>query len=346
MNEPVDTHATRAPAAAAPTLNPVDFQFHGKTGEFFRIWIVNVCLTIITLGIYSAWAKVRTNQYFYGHTILSGSSFEYTAQPMQILKGRLIAVGVFVIYQLVVSFVPLLNFPLLIAFALVMPWIIVRSMMFRHFNTRYRNIRLGFSGTYLDALLAYVVLPFGSALTAGLLYPYAACRQQRWLVNNSRFGETQMSGDLKVGVFYSIYLAALFLVISTGLLFYMVQVSLPSMLPIMPLIMLPFYYMVYAYIKVHVINHTLNNTKLGEHQFESRMKTLPFLWIFVTNSIGIVLTLGLATPWAMIRNARYRASCTTALIQGNLDQFVQAEQDQQNALGEELGEVMDLEFGV
>ena len=42
-------------------------EFRGKTGEFFGIWIVNVFLTIITLGIYSAWAKVRTNRYFYGN---------------------------------------------------------------------------------------------------------------------------------------------------------------------------------------------------------------------------------------------------------------------------------------
>ncbi|MED5348372.1 MAG: DUF898 family protein, partial [Pseudomonadota bacterium] len=42
------------------------FQFHGEGGEFFRIWIVNLVLSIVTLGIYSAWAKVRTKRYFYG----------------------------------------------------------------------------------------------------------------------------------------------------------------------------------------------------------------------------------------------------------------------------------------
>ena len=42
--------------------NPV--QFNGRGGEFFGIWIVNILLSIITLGIYSAWAKVRTKRYF------------------------------------------------------------------------------------------------------------------------------------------------------------------------------------------------------------------------------------------------------------------------------------------
>lgn len=33
--------------------------FTGQAGEYFRIWIVNLCLTIVTLGIYLPWAIVR-----------------------------------------------------------------------------------------------------------------------------------------------------------------------------------------------------------------------------------------------------------------------------------------------
>jgi uncharacterized membrane protein YjgN (DUF898 family) len=36
----------------------VPFEFTGKAGEYFGIWIVNVSLTLLTLSIYSAWAKV------------------------------------------------------------------------------------------------------------------------------------------------------------------------------------------------------------------------------------------------------------------------------------------------
>ena len=50
------------------TASVEPFSFTGTSAEYFRIWIVNVALTILTLGVYSAWAKVRTEQYFYGHT--------------------------------------------------------------------------------------------------------------------------------------------------------------------------------------------------------------------------------------------------------------------------------------
>src|SRR5690606_13973374 len=42
------------PAAPALRLRREQFIFTGKAGEYFGIWIVNVLLTIVTLGIYSA----------------------------------------------------------------------------------------------------------------------------------------------------------------------------------------------------------------------------------------------------------------------------------------------------
>jgi hypothetical protein len=34
-------------------------RFTGTAGEYFRIWIVNLFLTVLTLGIYSAWTLLR-----------------------------------------------------------------------------------------------------------------------------------------------------------------------------------------------------------------------------------------------------------------------------------------------
>ena len=102
MEAPPSEDSASAPAAstgAPPTLEA--FRFNGSGGEYFRIWIVNLLLSVITLGIYSAWAKVRRLRYFYGNTHLAGDVFEYHGKPIQILKGRLVAFGIFVIYVLV-----------------------------------------------------------------------------------------------------------------------------------------------------------------------------------------------------------------------------------------------------
>ena len=63
-------------------------EFTGNWREYFGIWIVNILLTILTLGIYSAWAKVRRKRWFYGHTFIAGSSFDYHGRPVQILERR------------------------------------------------------------------------------------------------------------------------------------------------------------------------------------------------------------------------------------------------------------------
>lgn len=59
---------------------------------------MNLCLTLVTFGIFSAWAKVRKKRYIYSHTTLGGTPFQYLARPIPILKGRLIAAAGFGVY--------------------------------------------------------------------------------------------------------------------------------------------------------------------------------------------------------------------------------------------------------
>ncbi len=65
-------------------------EFTGRGGEYFRIWIVNILLTLVTLTIYYPWAKVRTRRYFLGNTLLEGRGFDYHATGRQLLPGHLI----------------------------------------------------------------------------------------------------------------------------------------------------------------------------------------------------------------------------------------------------------------
>ena len=108
----------------------VSLEFKGSGSEFFQIWIVNLILSILTLGIYSAWAKVRTKRYLYGNTSIEGASFEYHADPITILKGRLIAFAALIVYSVITQIYPISNIVFLSVFALIVPWIIWRSTIF------------------------------------------------------------------------------------------------------------------------------------------------------------------------------------------------------------------------
>src|SRR5512147_2423243 len=132
------------------------FEFRGSGGEYFRIWIVNLLLTIVTLGIYSAWAKVRRLRYFYGNTYLDGHPFEFHGRPIAILKGRLIVFGAYLLFLIAAQVNPLIAFILIPLAIFGVPWIIMKSRLFQTRMSSYRNIRFNFHGTYGGALGAFV----------------------------------------------------------------------------------------------------------------------------------------------------------------------------------------------
>ncbi len=103
------------------------FVFTGSAAEYFRIWIVNVFLTVITLGVYNAWAKVRTRRYFYAHTTLDGYAFDYLANPVAILKGNLIIAAGLVLFLIAQQFAPELNGVVVLGFYAIVLYLIYKS---------------------------------------------------------------------------------------------------------------------------------------------------------------------------------------------------------------------------
>jgi uncharacterized membrane protein YjgN (DUF898 family) len=160
--------------------------FTGNGSEYAKIFFVNIALTIVTLGIYSAWAKVRNKRYFYGNTQLNDHTFDYHAQPLQILKGRLLVIGLFVLYQVAVSMQPLLAIPIGIIFLLLIPVIIINALKFSMHNTSYQQIRFNYQSHYGETFFNFIVLPFIGMITAGLAYPYAYFKQRQFLAKKSR----------------------------------------------------------------------------------------------------------------------------------------------------------------
>ncbi|NQZ52069.1 MAG: DUF898 domain-containing protein [Moritella sp.] len=146
------------------------FKFHGKGKEYFGIWIVNILFSIITLGIYSAWAKVRTNKYFYGNTERSGSRFDYLAQPKQILIGRIIAVIAVSIWAALNALSPKIAVVVMLAFFLIYPVLVVRNLRFDMKMTQFRNVRFNFTGSYKSAYIVMLLKPLAAYTAIGVTF--------------------------------------------------------------------------------------------------------------------------------------------------------------------------------
>ncbi|TCJ18019.1 DUF898 domain-containing protein [Parasulfuritortus cantonensis] len=340
------------------------FTFTGQGGEYFRIWIVNVALTIVTLGIYSAWAKVRRLQYFYRNTSLAGSGFDYHGDPLAILKGRLIGVGLFVAYNVAARTDPLIGLGALILLLAVLPWLLQRSLCFKLANSSYRGLRFRFAGTTGGAYGVFLAWPILGYMTLGLLFPFVHQRIKAWQHGNSRYGTTPFSFTAGVGGFYAIYgKLILMLAVAIGLaiaaasglgLFalldnpYLSREQRAGLIGMLALGFLAAYLLAMLFVgpwfAARMQNLVWNGTALGPHGLRSDVRARDLLAIYLTNFLAILLTVGLFKPFADIRLARYRLEHMALAAQTDLDEFVAGQASAVAATGEETAEVFDVDI--
>lgn len=352
-----------APASAAPAeTRNLRFEFRATGGQYFRIWIVNLLLTILTLGIYSAWAKVRRLRYLYGSTSLAGSAFEYHGQPLQILKGRLIAVGALVIYAYATESWPISAVILLPVMIFLLPLVIVLSRRFQMRMTSWRNIRFGFHGQYGGALAAYVGWAIVAVITLYVMMPYWIYKRVRFLIDHTSVGTQRLEFTTRSGRFFAFYFITLGLALAAILVIALFAGGFGALLGAAggppgagttigvgallaaALIMVPL--ALGAYWERSYTNAIFDGVAIGPHRMHCRVRMGRLLWLYVTNVLGVLLTLGLFYPWALIRRLRYQLECMDVEVAGSLDNFAAAAAPDATATGEAIGEVFDVDFGL
>ncbi|HEY9100302.1 MAG TPA: YjgN family protein [Thiobacillus sp.] len=338
-------------------------QFTGRGGEYFVIWIVNIALTLVTLGIYSAWAKVRTLRWFYGHTLLDNQAFSYLASPMQILKGRLIALAALVAYYAASYYSPMLAIALIVIFFLALPWIVVSSLRFRARQSAYRGLRFDFTGTVGEAARIYIGWQLLIIPTLGLILPYIAYRQVKFIAENAVYGQTTARYRGTSKPFWGVYLLAialillpLFVIAFGAYQAYSMQaagaskeIAAAAAGSSMLIGMVSFYLIlpvVSALIQSRTANFLYNPTMLGPVGFDSNQRARDLIWIYLSNLVLIALTLGIFIPWAKVRLARYRAERLTVTGPADLGQFAAGQQQSSTATGAEMADLFDLNIGL
>lgn len=396
---------------ALPTTQPIPLRFTGTGRAYFGIWIVNLLLSILTLGIYSAWAKVRRKKYFYQHTLLDGASFDYHARPVAILKGRLIAVALLLAYNLLAKTNPIVAALLFLLLTIAVPWLVVRSMMFNARNTSYRGLRFDFSGSSGQAAKVFIAYPMLVFMSLGLAYPWFKQRANAFLMNHHRFGTHAFSCEATAGAFYSIYLKLVAVVAGLALVLVFAAKSLlpthlanaqsPAVQPqaeishsqalwltraqagsslskaeqdelaralealqteppasrtprsvlegVLPGLIVLFTYLLMfsvfgAYLNSRISNLVWNHSHIAGARFACRQRMRDLAWLYASNLLMLIATVGLATPFAQIRMARYRLQALSVAGIYNWEQFVGEQKAALRATGEEIAEMFDVDI--
>lgn len=354
-------------STAAPPLPGQAFVFTGTASEYARIWIVNLLLTVLTLGIYSAWAKVRRLRWFYGNTRLDGHGFDYHADPVRILIGRLIVVCTLLAINILSHLSPWF-FLLLLPYFVALPWVINRSMAFNAQMTSYRNIRFSFHGDYWRALGVFVLMPIAAALSAGLLAPVASRLRSNYVGSRLRFGTAWFETRTRLGPLYAnLAVAGLVLLLGAALIFgalmlvfalepeapsakqdyYATTAPLSPGLMALPIAIYASFFVVFYVYRAGVRNVAFSATTLdGGHRLSSRLSRGRYLGIMLSNAVMVVCSLGLLWPVAAVRSWRYLAESTRLHPNGPLDGFLDQESRNTDAASAEYLDLGGFDFGV
>jgi uncharacterized membrane protein YjgN (DUF898 family) len=340
--------AEEASAAALPrTFAP---RFTGDGREYFRIWVVNLLLTLATFGIYSAWAKVRRLQYFDRNTILAGASFDFHGDPRAVLAGRLLSVVLLVAYHYAFGFSTTFGLVVIAGLLLLFPALMRGALRFRLGNTSYRGLRLGFDGSPGQAYLAWMppafaflmpgallaLYPEQPALAAlplplYLLFPLMHARIRRFQHAHILFGDRHSAYTLKARRFYKPYLVVGLLSVASvlpvigvlGIGAWATGGGDKAMAFIAVLAMVMVVYFMYLlagpYMVVRISNLAWSHTSLPGIRFRSTLPAVAFMKLQTRNVLLTVLTLGLYRPFAVVNVYRFRLAHLHIEVDGDIE---------------------------
>ncbi|MFL2801442.1 MAG: YjgN family protein [Paracoccaceae bacterium] len=358
-------------------------KFYGRAGEYFQIWLTNLFLTVITIGIYSAWAKVRRNLYFFNKTEIDEHKFGYHATGLQIFKGRLIAGIVIVLYAVLITYVPY-TFLLVPVFFFLIPWIMNNSLKFSARMTSYRNLRFNWNGSYGRTFLIFFLAPSLSVLSLGLLHPWVKKIYFNYYAKGHSYGasgfETSASTkDFYIGAIrsgYLICLVAMIAIILIGLTIYWRSLAdalyygFDELVYILEdirytgtgyaglfltnafLTLIPILVGTSLVYRILARNILLNSLSLSDSdknlavKFNSNLNPLIYFWIILSNTFITIITLGFMLPWAQIRLYKYLCSSTKTEISGDSNKFLDNQKSKMSAFGEEYSDMEGIDVGI
>lgn len=328
--------------------------FTGSGREFFRIWVVNLLLTLATAGIYSAWAKVRRLQYFDRNTVLAGARFDFHGDPKAILRGRVLAVLLLAAYHYAFGISITAGLVTIAVLLACLPFLIRGALRFRLANTSYRGLRFHFSGSARMAYQVYLP-PIAVFLLPGVLvaiygetpwvaaawlpylgWPAMYAWMKHYQYGHAWYGDRPSRNAPAVFAFAGIYVRGLLLATSVVIVVFLVGIiamPLGAVLPaesaavvagaaIAAAAALMGYVLLGPYQQVRVMNLCLENTSFPGLRFVSTLSARGYARLQVKNLFLTLLTLGLYRPFAVVSAYRYRLAHLALAVDEGFDHVV------------------------
>ena len=318
------------PAGARPEAGAIHrLTFQGSGGSLFGIHTVNLFLTLVTLGVYSFWGRVRVRRYLLAQSSFDRDRFAYHGSGKELLPGSLKALVVFVVPLALLglardrlnlgllgkALLSALGYGLIVLFVAVVR---VGARRYRLSRTSWRGIRFSFRGRVADYLRLYVGGSILTTLTLGLYYPIFATRQHAFMVSHSWVGTQRFGFDGRGRDLLAPFVVAILLTLPTaGLCWY------------------------WFVARQH--RYFWSRTSVATARFHSTVTGGRRLALGAGDIALLLLTLGLGWSWIVVRDVRFAFRNLT--LEGPLDlTTIQQDARPASALGEGLAGFFDTGF--
>ena len=193
---------TDAPPAYEPPVHRL--RFHGDGTSLFLLILKNLFLTVITLGVYAAWARAERRKYMWSSTEVSGQRLVFTGTGLELFKGYLKVLAVYIAYLAIPLLANLilpgsrqiLQVVLSLAVLGLIPFAIYWSRAYLLSRTRWRGLQFGLepgAGAYAKAFIGGYVL---TVLTLGIYYFWYAAEMNRFVLSHTSFMGARGRSDL------------------------------------------------------------------------------------------------------------------------------------------------------
>ena len=302
--------------------------FLGDGSTLFGIHLLNIFLTIITVGIYYFWGKIKIRRYMYSQSEFEGDRFEFVGTGGELLLGFIKAALLLGLLAFAADFIKRTHpgiyteiaggFIVYVVIVIFTPIALVLTQRYRFSRTSWRYIRFSFRGRIRSFLKIYIPGLILTTITLGIYYYFLHHKTRKFLVDHSYFGDTKFSYDGEINALFGKFIKAIILSLFTFGIYWF-------------------------WFAAERNNYYWSHTKFANARFRLNIKGFEYLRLKSVNLFLIIFTLGLAYPFVMIRDTRFLFE--RLRLEGDLDLFdIIQDARSPSAFGEEIADILDLDL--
>ncbi len=350
-------------------------RFTGTGAGYFRIWIVNLILTALTLGLYWPFAKVRKRRFFYENTWVGDAPLGFDGNPKVMLRGHVLVSVMFVLWVVAQSIYGESARGLLVLLVPFLPWLMWSSLRFRTGHTLWRGLRFQFDGSLKDLYRVFAPLALdGAPRAGGRVVTLRACwrllcallhgvhgllivlliqafrlgwRFKGYQHGHYRLGAevTRLSVSLKdyQNLETRISLMTILVLVGAGVVATLITVvtgglgAVPSSLLLYAtaLVMM-------TYRPARLQDLLWNNTRSEHIRFNSALPANALLKLLMKNAVLTAVTLGLYWPFAAVAQTRMRLEAFSVDLYLSLEELTGASAGPAGTLGDAAADISPL----